>query len=225
MRRSSLWLVAAVAWSPLVCAQSPPPMPHAVEQTLQAKAPSDRANLRGFSVGVDPLVLGALTSDYVTSGRAVNGLGLALRFGWGFSDHWTLLMDVAVTDLAVADSASYFLSHGDILMRWTPRTIEAARGTWAPFVQAGLGFRDVSPFEASPTPERIYFLEGEVLTVGAGAAYFVSPKLSLSAVFNWSAGNFNDERIGMVSTHGRGLPGKSWRAGVGINWHKGRRSP
>lgn len=203
MRRSTTLAVLAVLWSPLMCAQSTP-------------------NIRGFTMGIDPVVNAALASDGITGGRRVDGLGLALRFGWGFSDRWTLLMDVAVTDLVVADTAGYFLSHGDLLMRWTPFIKETARGAWVPFVQGGLGFRDVTNEGASPTNTKLYMFEGEVLTLGAGVSYFSSPSISFSAAFLWSTGDFNDERIGMVTTHGRGVPGTSGRFGVGVNWHKGR---
>jgi hypothetical protein len=219
MRRSTMFLVLAVAWSPLLCAQAPAP---AQQDAIAAKAAAPAANLRGFTMGIDPLVGAALTSDGITGGRSVNGLGLALRFGWGFSERWALLMDVAVTDLVVADSAGYFLSHGDVLLRWTPFTKAAPGGVWAPFLQGGFGFRDVTAEKASPTNTTIYMFEGEVLTLGAGVAYFVSPGISISTAFMWSTGDFNDERIGMVTTHGRGVPGTSARIGVGVNWHKGR---
>jgi hypothetical protein len=212
-------LVLGVLWSPLLCAQAPPPAP---PDTIPAKAANPGANLRGFTVGLDPLVAGALTSDGITGGRTVSGLGLALRFGWGFSNRWTLLMDVAVTDLIVADTAGYFLSDGGLTLRFTPFTKTTRRGVWAPFVQGALGFRDVTAEGASPTNTRIYMFEGEVLTLGAGVAYFVSPKISISAGAMWSTGDFNDERVGMVTTHGRGVPGTSGRIGVGVNWHKGR---
>jgi hypothetical protein len=214
-----MFLVLAVAWSPLLCAQAPAPV---LKDASPAKADAPTANLRGFTIGIDPLVAGTLTSDGITGGRSVNGMGLTLRFGWGFSDRWTLLMDVAVTELAVADTAGYFLSHGDVMMRWTPFTKTAPGGVWAPFLQGGLGFRDVTAEDASPTNTAIYMFEGEVLTLGGGVAYFVSPEISISAAAMWSTGDFNDERIGMVTTHGRGVPGTSARIGVGVNWHKGR---
>jgi len=219
MKRSTLLFVLAVLWSPLLCAQSPAPVQ---KDAIAESASAPDANLRGFTFGIDPLVAGTLTSDGITGGRSVNGLGIALRFGWGFSDRWTLLMDVAVTDLVVADTAGYFLSHGDLMMRWTPFTKRAPGGVWAPFIQGGLGFRDVSAEDASPTNTKIYMFEGEVLTLGAGVAYFVSPTLSISTAAMWSTGDFNDERVGMVTTHGRGVPGTSARIGVGVNWHKGR---
>lgn len=225
MRRSTTMIVLAVLWSPLVCAQAPgPPPAPVVKDVMPAPATPETANLRGFVIGIDPIVDAALTSDGITGGRRVDGLGLALRFGWGFSDRWTLLMDVAVTDLIVADTAGYLLSHGDVLMRFTPFTRVGRRGTWAPFLQGGLGFRDITAEDASPTNTRIYVFEGEVLTLGAGVAYFVSPQVSLSAVGMWSTGDFNDERIGMVTTHGRGVRGTSARIGVGVNLHKGRRA-
>jgi hypothetical protein len=219
MRRSTLFLVLAVAWSPLLCAQAPAPVQ---KDAIATKAAAPDANLRGFTMGIDPLVAAGLTSDGITGGRSVNGLGLALRFGWGFSERWTLLMDVAVTDLVVADTAGYFLSNGDVMMRWTPFTKVTPRGVWAPFVQGGFGFRDVTAEGASPSNTAIYMFEGEVLTLGAGVAYFVSPSISISTAAMWSTGDFNDERIGMVTTHGRGVPGTSARIGVGVNWHKGR---
>lgn len=222
MRRSTIFLVLAVLWSPLLCAQAPTP---AQKDAIATKTAAPDANLRGFTMGIDPLVGAALTSNGITGGRSVNGLGLALRFGWGFSNRWSLLMDVAVTDLVVADTAGYFLSHGDVMMRWTPFTRKTASGVWAPFLQGGMGFRDVTAEDASPTNTAIYIFEGEVLTLGAGVAYFVSPGLSISTVFMWSTGDFNDERVGMVTTHGRGVAGTSARIGVGVNWHKGRATP
>lgn len=190
-------------------------------QPARGSAPVNR---RGLHIGLDPGTYATLTSDGITGGRTVGGFGLSLRLGWGFTERLALVMDVGVTDLVVADSAGYLLSNGDILLRYAPRAFRLPAGTLVPFVHAGVGLRDVTAEDASPTNTAIYVFEGEVLTVGAGASLYFTRELALFGALYWNSGDFNDERIGNVTTHSRGVGGVSTRVSLGLSWHKGRRA-
>lgn len=188
-----------------------------------AQPAPETVNRRGFSMGLDPLTYAALTSDGITGGRTVGGFGLQGRFGWGFSDRVALVMEVAVSNLRVADTAAYLLDHGDVLLRVTPFARRGPGGVWAPFVHVGLGFRGVDAEDASPTGTRIYHFEGDEVTLGGGAELYVTRELSVFFGASWSMGDFTDERIGNVTFHGRKVAGESVRAAAGLTWHAGRR--
>ncbi len=181
------------------------------------------ANRRGFSLGLDPVTYATLASDGITDGRTVGGFGLSLRFGWGFTDRLSMAMDVGVTDLIVADTAGYLLGNGDLLLRYSVGAFALPLGTMVPFVHVGVGLRDITAEDASPTNTAIYSFAGEALTLGGGASLFLSRELALFAALYWNTGNFNDERIGNVTTHSRGVSGVSTRVSIGLTWHKGRR--
>jgi hypothetical protein len=182
------------------------------------------ANLRGFHFGIDPLTYGSLASDGITGGRTVGGAGIAVRVGWGFSERLALTLDVSATTLAVADTAHYLMGHGDVLLRYTPLARRTRLGTWAPFVFIGGGLRDVTADDASPTNTAIYAFEGEVFTLGAGTSVYVRRSLAILGAYYWSTGDFNDERVGNVTTHNRGVAGRSSRIALGLTWHRGRRA-
>lgn len=178
--------------------------------------------LKGFFIGADGG--GAvLRSDYVTGGRSVGGGGYGLRFGWGLSRSFTIAMDVLATKLAVADSADYLMGHGDMLLRYHPLRWRRGKVTWVPFVHAGGGFRDISAEGASPTASRIYEFSGGTVTVGAGTYVFLAPGASLFIASYHTRGDFDDERIGNVTTNSRNKPGQSSRLAIGVNWHFGDR--
>lgn len=194
----------------------------ATASPLRGQDAESSANLRGLHIGVDPLVYATLSSDYVTGGRTVGGMGLQLRFGWGFTERLSFALDVSVTKLAVADSAQYLLGNGDLLLRYAPGTFRLASRTVVPYIAAGYGLRDISADGQSPTASRIYDLAGEVLAVSAGASVYVRPNLSVFIAYHGGFGEFNDERSGNTTTHNRGLRGESHRASVGMTWHQGR---
>ncbi len=197
---------------------------------LAAQAPAaDSAALRapiikGFFLGFDGAGA-SLQSDYITGSGSKGGGGFGLRFGWGLSESVTLAMDVAATRLAVADTADYYMGHGDVLLRYHPLRWSRGRVVWVPFVHAGAGFRDVTAEDVSPTNSRIYGFEGGVFTFGGGTYVFLDPRASLFAALYHSRGDFDDERIGNVTTHSRNEPGVSTRLVLGINWHMGRGEP
>lgn len=211
MLKALLLFLAAL----LTCAATP-----MVGQSQGGEPPA--VNRRGLHVGIDPVTYATLSSGYVTGGRSVGGMGLQLRFGWGFTDKISLAMDVSVTELGVADSANYFLSNGDILLRYTPTGFTVGRRVVVPYIAAGIGLRDISTNEESPTAEDIYVLEGEVLALSAGASVYLQPNLSVFLGYHGGFGDFMDERIGNVTTHNRKLRGDSHRVALGLTWHKGR---
>ena len=206
-------LFQPVIW-PLVAQDSAAPIPSAPVRINPVR--------RGFQFGFDRLTYGALTSDAITGGRLVGGFGLGIRFGWGFNEQLALVMDASMTNLAVADTAKYSLNHGDFLLRWTPQLFPVGRGALAPFLHLGLGFRDVDAEAPSSTHAETYVFQGEVLTLGAGTNYYISNRLALFGAFYWSAGDFNDERTGNVTTHNRGEPGRSARTQLGATFFTGR---
>lgn len=195
----------------LTCAAAP----------LGSQEATPPANLRGFQFGIDPLVYATLKSDYVTGGRTVGGLGLQLRIGWGFTDHLSLAMDVSVSDLAVADSAKYLLANGDVLLRYTPRTVTVGGHVVAPYLGLGVNVRDVSADGRSPTGTTIYELAGEVLALSVGTSVYLRRDFALFAAYHAGLGDFNDERIGNTTTHNRRLRGDSHRLALGVTWHRG----
>lgn len=178
---------------------------------------------RGVIFGLDPILYSSLNSDAVTGGRSVGGLGLAMRFGWGISDTWSVVLDVAVVDLDVADTAKYVFAHGDLLLRATPVVWDSPLGPLVPVLQAGWSLRDVTAEDASPTNTAIYVFEGSALTLGAGAELYLNPKLALWFAGYWTTGEFDDERIGNITTHSRNEPGTSMRVGLGLTYHGGRK--
>ncbi len=91
-----------------------------------------------------------------------------------------------------------------------------------PFVQAGFGFRSLDGRIYDAGTPRIYVLEGEVLSLGAGSRVYVSPAFAVTVQAWWSSGDFNDERVGQVTTHSRGIGAASWRVQTGLEWHKAR---
>jgi hypothetical protein len=189
---------------------------------LSAQAAPRAVNIRGLHIGIDPLVYATLSSDYVTGGRTVGGLGLQIRGGWSFTEKLSLVMDVSVSNLAVADTAKYLLSSGDVMLRYTPVTFVYRRRTVAPYVGMGVGLRDISAEGRSPTASNLYELAGEALAVSAGVSVYVSPDLSVFVAYHAGFGDFNDERSGNVTTHRRQQAGESHRIALGLTWHKGR---
>lgn len=175
--------------------------------------------MQRFWLGIDPVVHATLKSDYVTDRRVVGGSGLQLRFGWGFNDKLGMSMDVAVTKLDVADSARYLLANGDVVVRYTPFTFPLYGRAIAPFLTGGVNLRDVSAEGRSPTGTRIYALEGEVASFGAGVDVFLTPSLSATLVYHAGIGDFTDERVGNVTTHNRDKSGESHRVSLGITLH------
>lgn len=211
MLKALLLFLAAM----LTCAATP-----CVGQPPGGEPPA--VNRRGLHIGIDPLTYATLTSDYVTGGRRVGGMGLQLRFGWGFTEHLSLVLDVSVTELGVADTANYFLSNGDVMLRYTPTGFAVGRRTVIPYIGAGIGLRENSTNTESPTAEDIYVLEGEVLALSAGASVYLQPNLSAFLGYHGGFGDFMDERIGNLTTHNRKLRGDSHRVAVGMTWYKGR---
>ncbi len=174
---------------------------------------------RGVVLGFDPLVYASMSSDAITGGRDVAGTGLALRFGWGFSEYWSLVMDVAVTDLEVADTAAYLLTHGDVMLRLTPVAWETRVGYLLPVLQAGWSLRDVSAEGESPTGTGIYTFEGNALTLGLGAELYLTRSIAIWLGAYWTSGEFDDERVGNITTHNRNAPATSVRFGTGLTLH------
>lgn len=194
----------------------------ALSADAQPALDSAPVNRRGLHIGIDPGTYATLTSDGITGGRSVGGFGLSLRFGWGFTDRLALTMDVGVTDLIVADTAGYLLGNGDLLLRYSLGAFTLPLGTIVPFVHGGVGLRDITAEDASPTNTKIYVFEGEALTLGGGASIYFSRELALFAALYWNSGDFNDERVGNVTTHSRGVSGVSTRVSIGLTWHRGR---
>jgi len=195
-------------------AAPPPEQPH-------ASAPA--ANRRGFFIGFDPVAYASLNSDVITAGRSKGGTGVALRFGWGFSDRIALMMDVPVTDLVISDTADFLMSHGDVALMYLPTTLRLAGRALVPFIQVGGGFRSLeSTYYGGPKPQ-LYSLDGEVFSVGAGARYYVERRWAITLQGWWSSGDFNDERIGNTTTHNRHIAATSMRVQDGLEWHRGRR--
>lgn len=192
-----------------------------VDQAPAQSAPS--ANLTGLIIGLDPIVYSSLTSDYITGGQARGGGGIALRFGWGFRPKIALIMDVPVTLIPLGDSSEYFLSHGDVLLQFAFPERRLARSVLVPFAQLGLGFREVSSSIYTPAGTLVYSIEGEVFTAGAGLLWFVRRNFAIAGSASYSTGDFNDERLGSTTVHNRGVPGRSWRVQMGVEWRKGRK--
>ncbi len=188
---------------------------------LRAQAPA--ANQRGFFIGFDPLAYAALSGDAVTGGRSIGGTGVSLRFGWGFSERWAFVMDVPVTDLPLADSADYLLSHGDLALQYRLRPLRAGRRALVAHLQAGVSLRSVDATLYGGGGPAIYSLAGEALSLGGGVAYYVLPSVATTLNAWWTSGAFNDERIGNTTTHNRGLQATSYRVQAGVEWHAGRR--
>lgn len=196
-------------------AQAPAPIP-------PYNPPPQLAIREGFFIGFDPVAYAWIAGDSVTAGDSRGGSGLSLRFGWGFSDRWALVMDVPVTDVRVPGGGKYLMSHGDIMLRFTPAVWPVGRMAVVPFAQAGGGIRDLDATLYTGGAPQMYALAGEVFTVGAGVAWYVRPEFAASLAAHWSSGEFNDERIGNVTTHNRGLTAESYRVQAGIEWHRGR---
>lgn len=182
------------------------------------------ANRTGFFIGFDPIVYASLTSDVITAGRTKGGTGVALRFGWGFTERLALVMDVPVTDLVVSDSADFLLSHGDIALMYFPTAVTLWRRPLVPFVQVGGGFRDIESTLYTGGPPQMYAFAGEVFSVGAGVRYYVERGWAITLQGWWSSGDFNDERIGNTTTHNRHVAATSTRVQAGVEWHRGRKS-
>lgn len=182
------------------------------------------ANRTGFFIGFDPIVYASLTSDVITAGRTKGGTGVALRFGWGFTERLALVMDVPVTDLVVSDSADFLLSHGDIALMYFPTAVTLWRRPLVPFVQVGGGFRDIESTLYTGGPPRMYAFAGEVFSVGAGVRYYVERRWAITLQGWWSSGDFNDERIANTTTHNRHVAATSTRVQAGVEWHRGRKS-
>lgn len=182
------------------------------------------ANRTGFFIGFDPIVYASLTSDVITAGRTKGGTGVALRFGWGFTERLALVMDVPVTDLVVSDSADFLLSHGDIALMYFPTAVTLWRRPLVPFVQVGGGFRDIESTLYTGGPPQMYAFAGEVFSVGAGVRYYVERRWAITLQGWWSSGDFNDERIGNTTTHNRHVAATSTRVQAGVEWHRGRKS-
>lgn len=182
------------------------------------------ANRTGFFIGFDPIVYASLTSDVITAGRTKGGTGVALRFGWGFTERLALVMDVPVTALVVSDSVDYLLSHGDIALMYFPTAVTLWRRPLVPFVQVGGGFREIESTLYTGGPPQMYVFAGEVFSVGAGARYYVKRRWAITLQGWWSSGDFNDERIGNTTTHNRHVAATSTRVQVGVEWHRGRKS-
>lgn len=193
----------------------------AVPFAAPAQAPA-QANRSGFFVGLDPLTYAWISGREITGGQSRGGAGLALRFGWGFTDRLSLILDVPVTELGVADTADFLMSHGDVALRYIVATLPLRHGLLAPFVQVGAGFRELESNYVDDTGSRLYILEGEAFSAGGGAALYVSPQIAVVAAVWASVGRFNDERIGNTTTHRRGYAGTSYRVQVGLEWHKHR---
>lgn len=181
------------------------------------------ANRTGFFIGFDPIVYASLSSDVITAGRAKGGTGVALRFGWGFTERLALVMDVPVTDLVVSDSVDYLLSHGDIALMYFPTAVTLWRRPLVPFVQVGGGFRDIESTLYTGGPPQMYAFAGEVFSVGAGVRYYVERRWAITLQGWWSSGDFNDERIGNTTTHNRHVAATSTRVQAGVEWHRGRK--
>ncbi len=187
------------------------------------RAPLAQANRSGFFVGFDPIAYAALHGDSIVDGRTQGGTGIALRFGWGFGEQWAIVMDVPVTDIAVSDTMDVMLSHGDVLLLWSPRAFMVSGRTLLPYLQAGVGFRSLDGRLYIGSTPHIYALEGEVFSIGAGARLYVAPAFALTLQAMWSDGHFNDERLSETTTHGRGLRASSYRVQSGIEWHRLRK--
>lgn len=193
------------------------------QAAAQAATPPPAANRTGFFLGFDPIAYASLTSDVLTGGRSVAGTGVSLRFGWGFSERWALVMDVPVTDLVISDTADFLMSHGDVAVMYLPRGMTLWGRRLVPFLQAGAGFRALeSTYYGSGGPQ-LYSLEGEVFSAGAGLRLYVERSWAIAVQGWWSSGEFNDERIGNTTTHNRNLAATSLRVQGGLEWHRGRR--
>lgn len=162
------------------------------------------AHRTGFFIGFDPLVYAMLSSSHITQGREPGGVGVSLRFGWGFSERWALVMDVPVTDLVVNDTADFLMAHSDIAVMYFPTALTVRNRSLVPFVQAGGGFRSLESTLYDGGTPRIYALVGEVDSIAAGLRYY--------------------ECLGDTTTHRRHIAATSARVQAGLEWHLGRRS-
>jgi hypothetical protein len=193
-------------------------------QAVPAPAAAPAANRTGFFVGFDPLAYATLSSGALTGGRTKGGSGVALRFGWGFSKRVALVMDVPVTDLPVSDTTNFLLSHGDIALMFFPVTWELAGRPLIPFGQVGAGLRALDATLYDGGSPQTYAFAGEVFSLGAGARLYIAPQFAIALHGWWSIGEFNDVRVGNVTTHNQHISATSARVQTGLEWHLGRKA-
>lgn len=176
----------------------------------------------GLFFGVDPITYASVNSEYLTNGRSEGGFGLALRFGWAVSPRVAMLLEVPVARVSLGDTAEYYLSHGDIALRFAPWAAAQPRAV-QPFVQVGAGFREVSSTFYQGGRPAPYALSGENFSIGGGLTWRVTPRLDIAMSAAWSSGVFNDERRADTTVHNRGIRATSARAQLGLDWYRRRR--
>lgn len=173
------------------------------------------SNTSGFSLGLSVNVSSVNSAD-LTDGRE-NGAGLGLSLGYGFTRHFSILLD----GTAAAMPDDWMLSHGDLLGRWTFGTpMQQAR----PFVEGGfttwMGTEENAVLDPTDpnSPRGDLELSGAGFTLGGGVHYFFSPKWAFTGDVRFTTGEFDEIKFQNVSVSGLNADATSMRLILGFNW-------
>jgi hypothetical protein len=150
----------------------------------------------GFSLGLH--LQGATLDPEDDLGDRGGGAGLDL--GWGFRNGLGLFLTIAGAAMEPDEDkigASYTLVEADLGVRYAFLG-ETARGR--PFVEAAVSsmmatFEDVEWFGDETDVE----ISGPAFSVGGGIEYFFSPAWSGLVGLRWSAGSFDEVKIGNLT--------------------------
>ena len=168
------------------------------------------AHLNGSAISAEDL------SDDVESGG-----GFGVRLGYGFTPRLALVLDGTGAIINSTDD-EYTLAHFDVALRYA---FTGATRRFVPFLEAGFSGRaagadDVTLYldDGSQTTGDLT-ISGTGLTLGAGAQYYVSPKVALGLGLKWTTGEFSTVKFDNVSVDGLEIDATSTRLNLGVTWY------
>lgn len=147
-----------------------------------------------------------------------SGGGIGIKLGYGFSDLFSVFLNLDGTNLNPERGANYALGHADVGVMFTfLKPVKPAR----PFVGVAAAARNAT-FRRGDAEAKV---SGPGITLMGGLRYFVSPTVSIDGELAVTGGRFNSIELsndeGSIATD-IDLEASSVRLILGISWFVGR---